>query len=75
MKTMLETIVYWITAGIAIVEAIPVAIIARIISLIKSESDEMYYRRCYRLMRWYFGSITEDDFVYNYCSSKHETTK
>lgn len=67
MKTMLKKIVFWTITGIAIAEAIPIRIIAMIITYIKHESDEQYYRRYYRIMHWYFRMVdcSEDEFVYS----------
>ncbi len=70
MKTLAK-IVFWTINVVAIAECVPVVITDIIITNIKHESDEAYYRRCYRMMRWYFRifECSENDFI-DLCRTK-----
>ena len=70
MKTVLKNIVIWFQIGPGFVCAIPFVITAIIISAIKHESVEEYYRRAFRILPSFLkGNLTEDDFV-DICRTK-----
>ena len=64
MNTVLKNIVIGFQFGLGFVCAIPFAITASIISDIKHESLESYYRRAFRMLPSFLkGNFTEDDVV------------
>ena len=64
MKTVLKNIVNGFQIGLGFVCTIPFAITASIISGIKHESVEAYYRRAFRMLPSFLkGNLTEDDVV------------
>ena len=64
MKTMLKKIIFWFQVGLGSALTIPFAIISRIITNIKHESDEAYVRRAFRMLPGFLKEgLTEDDFV------------
>ena len=76
MKTTFENIGFGIITLVAIITAIPNAIISSILKRIEHESDEVYYRRCYWSMRWYLGKIcSEDEFVQRALSFEESRSK
>ncbi len=71
MKTMLDKIVGCFSFVLDVVVSTPLAAIAYIISCIKHESDEAFYRRAFRMLPIFVkDDLTEDDFVYM-CRTKY----